>query len=494
MVRKRKDITQINSKLTSRRMRSATLGTHVPKVRPAHMNADQVGFSSPRRQKRAQRGYVSNVMPGATGPRSGGGYAGRLEFSPGEKRRTVVRRVGIAVAIIALLAAVAYGVYSFTLMGNLSDKLALKNSDATSALTAAKSGEPFYTLVVAELDTPGMPNSADGPDALALVRTDAAGKGATIVSIPCDVQVSLKDGKYYPLREAATREGDAALINAVANLTNVSISHVVKIDAAGLAKLVDQLGGVDVTLSEEVDDPSAGDVYLPVGQQTLDGAAAVTLARATNFQQPRQTQAENQQKLLAAVAQRMVATGKSGLVGLLDNLSGAFGTDMSSNDALLLAESLKGLDASSVQGALVPGYATESDGKTVYAVSTSSLSAMMDRVDAGQAPAEDEQLATTDPGSFSITVRNGGGITGAAAAMQSTLTAKGFNVAETGNTDTSVYNETLVIYNGTSDEAVAQAQTALNAMGVGRLVQNTGSYTFNTDVLVILGKDWKPTA
>ena len=56
MVRKRKDITQINSKLTSRRMRSATLGTHVPKARPAHMNADQVGFSSPRRQKRAQRG------------------------------------------------------------------------------------------------------------------------------------------------------------------------------------------------------------------------------------------------------------------------------------------------------------------------------------------------------------------------------------------------------------------------------------------------------
>ena len=46
MVRKRKDITQINSKLTSRRMRSATLGSHVPRVRPAHMNADQVGFSA----------------------------------------------------------------------------------------------------------------------------------------------------------------------------------------------------------------------------------------------------------------------------------------------------------------------------------------------------------------------------------------------------------------------------------------------------------------
>ena len=183
--------------------------------------------------------------------------------------------------MVALLAAVAYGVWSFTLTGNLNDKLALKNSDAASALVAAKSGDPFYTLVVAELDTPGMPNSADGPDALALVRTDASGKNATIVSIPCDVQVSLKDGKYYPLREASVRESDASLVSAVANFADVSIAHVVKIDAVGLTQLVDVLGGVDVTLPEEVDDPAAGSVYLPAGQQTLTGEGAVTLARAT---------------------------------------------------------------------------------------------------------------------------------------------------------------------------------------------------------------------
>ena len=177
------------------------------------------------------------------------GTRGACEFSPGQKRRTWGRRVGVAVAVVALLAAVAYGVWSFTLTGNLNDKLALKNSDAASALVAAKSGDPFYTLVVAELDTPGMPNSADGPDALALVRTDASGKNATIVSIPCDLQVSLKDGKYYPLREASVRESDASLVSAVANFADVSIAHVVKIDAVGLTQLVDVLGGVDVDAS-----------------------------------------------------------------------------------------------------------------------------------------------------------------------------------------------------------------------------------------------------
>lgn len=82
------------------------------------------------------------------------------------------------------------------------------------ALTAVKSGDPFYTLVVAELDTPGMQNSAEGPDALALVRTDSSGKNACIISIPADVQVSLKDGKYYPIRQASVRESDAGLVGA----------------------------------------------------------------------------------------------------------------------------------------------------------------------------------------------------------------------------------------------------------------------------------------
>lgn len=492
MVRKRKDITQISSKLTSRRMRSATLGSHVPRVRPAHMNADQVGFSSPRRQKRAQRGYVSNVMPSAQGPRSRTGYARGLEFSPGVKRRTLAKRVGIAVAVIAVLAAVAYGVGSFTLMGNLNGKLALKGSDADKALTAVKSGDPFYTLVVAELDTPGMPSSADGPDALALVRTDSSGKNACIINIPADVQVSLKDGKYYPIRQASVRESDASLVNAVAIFADVKISHVVKIDAAGLVQLVNTLGGVDVDLSEEVDDPNAGSVYLPAGGQTLTGEGALTLARATNFESPRQTQAENQRKLLEAVSLRMVSGGKSSLVGLLDQLQGAFGTDMGSSDALSLAEGLKGMGADSVTGALVPGYVTQSDGQDVYAVSNSSWSEMMDRVDSGQEPAEQTREATTDPGSFTITLKNGGGITGAAASMESTLTSKGFKVSETGNTDTSVYSETLVIYN--SSDAQPAAQTVLNAMGVGRLVQNTGAYSFGTDVLVILGKDWKPSS
>ncbi len=441
------------------------------------MNADRVGFSSPRRQKRAQRGYVSNVMPAATGPGARAGNAGRLEFSPGVKRRSLARRAGIALAIVAILAAVAIGVGSFTLFGSLNSKLELADSDAKSALATAKSGEAFYTLVAADLDLAGMPYSQDGLDAIALVRTDTQTNTVTVLAIPSNVQVSLKDGKYHALGEASAIDGDAALVSAVNSLCGVSVNHFVKTDAEGIISLVDALGGVSVNLSEEVDDPRAGDVYLPAGEQTLSGSAALTLARAANYESPTSTQATFREQLLTQVSLAMLGSGKTSLVSLLDKMGGTFGTDVSSSDMLSLADSLKGISAADVKAALIPGYVSSDSGTSVYT---------------GEDPAVSEEVATVDPASFTLTIRNGSGITGAAASMQTALVAKGFDVSETGNTDTAAYNETLVIYD--DDDQLDQANTAIAAMGVGRAVQNTGSYTYNTDVLVILGKDWKPSA
>ena len=66
MARRKKGFTAAQSKLTSHRMRSAMLGTHVPRrIRPAsaRMNADAVGFSSTRKKKRAACGVVDTLLP-----------------------------------------------------------------------------------------------------------------------------------------------------------------------------------------------------------------------------------------------------------------------------------------------------------------------------------------------------------------------------------------------------------------------------------------------
>ena len=464
MVNKRKQgLTQARAKLTSHRMRSATVGTHVPRRSSRHMNGEAVGFSSPRKRKRAARGIVETILPVTSSGESSSQYARRVsrrEFAQDIQRKARIRRI-VAIAVCLLVAvAVAAAVGVATFFGSLDAKLGLKDSDAASALVAPKAdAKAFYTVVSADLDAPGSANATDGPDAIALVRVDEETRAVTVVSIPPTLQVSLKDGKKHPLREASTQEGDAALVSAVADFAGVNVAHYVKTDAESIVRLVDVLGGVEVNVAEEVDDPNAGDAYLPAGAQTLDGA---------------------------------LGEGRLSFLATLDNVGGSFQTDLSAAAALSVADALRGVDSSSVYGALVPGYETARDGASSYAVSSDAWKSMMELVAAGSEPVVEQTAPQVDPGSFTITVRNGSGVTGGAGQIADALKDRGFDVTETGNTDTYVYDETLVVYNDDAFEAAAE--TVVASLGLGRTVPGAGFYTFDTDVLVVLGKDWKPTS
>lgn len=497
MVNKRKQgLTQARAKLTSHRMRSATVGTHVPRRSSRHMNGEAVGFSSPRKRKRAARGIVETILPVTSSGESSSQYARRVsrrEFAQDIQRKARIRRI-VAIAVCLLVAvAVAAAVGVATFFGSLDAKLGLKDSDAASALVAPKAdAKAFYTVVSADLAAPGSANATDGPDAIALVRVDEETRAVTVVSIPPTLQVSLKDGKKHPLREASTQEGDAALVSAVADFAGVNVAHYVKTDAESIVRLVDVLGGVEVNVAEEVDDPNAGDAYLPAGAQTLDGAQALTFLRASNFSNGLEVQAANQRELLTALSLRLLGEGRLSFLATLDNVGGSFQTDLSAAAALSVADALRGVDSSSVYGALVPGYETARDGASSYAVSSDAWKSMMELVAAGSEPVVEQTAPQVDPGSFTITVRNGSGVTGGAGQIADALKDRGFDVTETGNTDTYVYDETLVVYNDDAFEAAAE--TVVASLGLGRTVPGAGFYTFDTDVLVVLGKDWKPTS
>lgn len=493
--RRKKGFTATRSKLTSRRLRTATVGTHVPRRSRADTNAASVGFSNPRKQRRATRGYVDTILPSTATRESSSQYARRVsrrEFADEVRRRSRMRRTValVACAVVALVAAGVAGTAAF--FGSLDSRMGLAGSDASSALAAAKEGEPFYALVAADLDEAGSAGAVEGPDALALVRIDEAARAVSVVSIPANLRVVLSDGEAHPVRDAAA-SGDAALVKAAADFAGVDIAHLVKTDAAGIMRLVDAAGGVEVEISEEVDDPTAGDVYLPAGRQVLGGREALTLLRASNFENGVEQQASNQRAVLGALSLKLLGGGTLDLLSLLDKVGGSFRTDLGAQGALSLAGKLRGMDASAVRGALVPGQELQGDGASLYAASSDAWSTMMERVEAGEDPAVADEAPSVDPASFTITVRNGSAITGGAAQLAGTLEGRGFKVVETGNTDVyAAYDETLVVYNDDAYEAAAQ--TVVDALGFGRTVAGNGFYTFESDVLVVLGEDWKPTA
>ena len=97
-------------------------------------------------------------------------------------------------------------------------------------------------------------------------------------------------------------------------------------------------------------------------------------------------------------------------------------------------------------------------------------------------------LEGIDPSDFSVEIRNGGGVTGAGAEARSLLKGAGFKTGKPTNTDSAVYDETLIIYKKAkyADAAAAVQET----LGVGRVVNNSVYYSFSKNVLVIVGKDW----
>ena len=289
--------------------------------------------------------------------------------------------------------------------------------------------------------------------------------------------------EHVALDGVEQRHRDAVLF------AGVDIAHFMTTDIDGLSHVVDVVENVGLTLEEEVDDPEAGNVYLSAGEQVITSEAVPTLLRARNFRGGSEVQTDNRGAFMATLAERLLE--KSGLpfVFQLDAIAGSLKTDWSATDLMAVADALRGMKASSVQVALVPGSETEAAGGTVFIAS--SVSSLLERMKAGEAFESQEAEVTVDQTKFEIEIRNGAYIDGAGAQMSEILTQAGFKVGDVGNAnDGVIYPETLVIY---KDPAQAQnAEAVVQALQAGRVINGGDFYTFDTEILVILGEDWQP--
>ncbi|MDP2233250.1 MAG: LytR C-terminal domain-containing protein [Actinomycetota bacterium] len=120
---------------------------------------------------------------------------------------------------------------------------------------------------------------------------------------------------------------------------------------------------------------------------------------------------------------------------------------------------------------------------------------MLDRIKQGL-PAEETSGAASASGSVrpsavTVAIRNGAGVGGIAADAAGRLTPKGFRITEMGNANQFVYEETLVVY---KEGGEAKANLVRESLGMGKVIPSRGMYSFSADVLVVVGRDWKPSS
>lgn len=448
------------------------------------------------------------------------------EILRAKRERTKKRRKRIALGVVAVcLTLVLGGVGAAWAYLNNLDKALNKDVDADllNSLTVTDSAsDPFYMLLIGIDKDEGRESSDEyggsyRTDSMILARIDPKDKEVTLVSIPRDTQIQLGTHGTQKINAAYAFGGPSGAIKAVEDLAGVSISHYAEIDLDGFAAVVDSLGGIDINVQYEINDPNYMG-YLAAGQQTLNGEQALIYCRSRHAYDAigdgDAIRSANQRTMISAIMKKLMSSDIGTLTNTVSTLAQYITTDYSVADILGLAQRMFGIDIDkNVYSAAVPTTSSYENDVWYEKVNTSEWNKMMSRVKQGLSPTEgdvtDETTGTVmassgsggsgsgDSGSggasgsslsgTKISVKNGNGTQGCASDAAAKLTPQGA-VCETGNADDSNYAKTLVIYDGDNAD---KAQKVADLLGCGTVMKNDGRYTYTGDILVVVGQDWK---
>lgn len=166
----------------------------------------------------------------------------------------------------------------------------LVGSDARDDLTAAERKE---------LGT----GSAEGKrtDSIMLVHVPSGGGKSAIISIPRDSFMPIPGSGSNKVNSAYSLGGPALLVETLEQVTDLRIDGYLEIGFGGFNSVVNSLGGVDICVPFDMDDPKAH-INLKKGCQTLDGKNALGFVRA-RYSDPRGDigRADRQRQFLAAI-------------------------------------------------------------------------------------------------------------------------------------------------------------------------------------------------
>ncbi|GAB2857979.1 LCP family protein [Streptomyces deserti] len=229
--------------------------------------------------------------PGTSGPR---------QRAKGRRRKPRKRHKGLLImawtaAGIVVLGGSGAGYLYFKLNGNLKS---VNIDQALGTDRPEKVDNGSENILVLGSDTRSGSNkklgggSDDGSarsDTAMIVHVYEGHKKASVVSIPRDTIIDRPEctdtkGEDHPAADgvmfnsAYSTGGAACAVKTVESITDLRMDHYLEVDFSGFQKLIDELGGVEVTTTKNIDDPDSH-LKLPAGTHRLDGEQALGLVR-----------------------------------------------------------------------------------------------------------------------------------------------------------------------------------------------------------------------
>ncbi|ANP49451.1 LCP family protein required for cell wall assembly [Streptomyces griseochromogenes] len=295
------------------------------------------------------------------------------------KRRQALLVSAWAAAGVVVLGGTGAGYVYFKLNGNI------KSVDINQALGAdrpTKVDNGSQNILVLGSDSRsggnkklggGVDDGSARSDTAMIVHIYKGHKKASVVSVPRDTLIDRPvctdtKGRTYPaasgvmFNSAYSTGGAACAVKTVESLTGIRMDHYLEVDFAGFQKLIDDLGGVQVTTTKNIDDPQSH-LKLKAGTHTLDGQQSLGLVRTRHGVGDGsdlgriQLQQAFVKALIDQVKQVGVLSDPKKLYDLADTATKAVTTDSdlgSVNSLADFANGLKGISSSHMKMVTMP--------------------------------------------------------------------------------------------------------------------------------------------
>jgi LCP family protein required for cell wall assembly len=209
------------------------------------------------------------------------------------------RAPAVALALLATVALVRPAL-AWSLGGRGEPAVTIHKVDEAS-FVARQPDQPLFLLLIGNDGRAGLEGIRG--DAIHLVGINPATHAATILNIPRDTWVDIAGHGKEKITRSMEFGGLQLQVQTIAALTGVHFSFAVTTGFDGFQRLVDEMGGLEVNVTERMYDPYSGADFQP-GRTYMAGGAALSYARNRHIPNGDLARTTNQGWLLVAALER----------------------------------------------------------------------------------------------------------------------------------------------------------------------------------------------
>lgn len=277
----------------------------------------------------------------------------------------MIGKKGIVLYIIALAAALAgilFGAYHFFFGGVQSDDT-MKNMVNNQTSSEAEPLDPFDCVALFGIDT--AEGESGRSDAIMLASIDSHNNRIRLCSIARDTRVDIEGHGKCKLNAAYAYGGGELALQTINENFGLNVGSYIAVNFSGMADIVDQLGGVEVDLSDgELEYMGKHGEGLESGKDVqLNGEQAVAYSRIRYLDND-DVRTSRQREVLQSLLDRVRGLDSAQYPQLIDQLLEQCTTNLSQAQLLALLAQLTPEETEIRQHA-VPSEQTQAEGQTI---------------------------------------------------------------------------------------------------------------------------------